>query len=139
MDPDFRNSKNSYEQLNGIRFRGLTRNSQLEFGQEAYEFRYPENRPVEIRNDSFPDRLAYMFIAAHSCAGLTDKHGILNLPELPCDVDLPMWIQFPWHPLEKIRFESPTLKVSDKGLFKLRVAAGTENRHVITILARPIE
>lgn len=139
VDPEYGKWKNESEELNGIHFNGIAYNIPQEYGQQSYEFPRAQYHPVEIRHGTFHHRLAYLFITGHTCAALTDVEGSVILPELPCDVDLPMRIQFPWYPTEKTIFESTTLKLNGKGWFKLRVTRGMKNRHVIKILPKPIE
>ena len=139
MDPDYGKWKSQIESINGMTFHKMTRSSPAGIPLDAYTIRVPEPNAIEIRNGTYPDRLSYLFVVGDSCAALTDIEGAVTFPELPCDVDLPMQLQFPWQPLEKTRFESQTLKVNDKGRFKLRVTPGAENQHVIKILPRTVE
>lgn len=133
-DPEYGKWRRPIEQLNGIAFHGSIYNPSQVVVKEAYEFRYAEKGPVKICNGTYHDRLAYMFVVSHSCAGLSNNSGTVKLTEMPSDVDLPMRIQYPWQPLTSIRFDSPTLKVSEKGNFKLRLTSRGENVHVIRIL-----
>ena len=139
VDTDYGKWKSQIEPINGMTFYKMTRSSPPGVPLDAYTIHAAEPNAIEIRNGTYPDRLCYLFVVGDSCAALTDAEGVAKFPELPCDVDLPMQIQFPGYPLEKTRFESPTLKLNDTGRFKLRVRSGVENRHVIKILPLPVQ
>jgi len=70
----------------------------------------------------------------HNIGNISDSNGLITLTDLPCDVALPMQLQYPWWPPGEFRLESSTLNFDDHGRFDLALKIATKNRHVIHIL-----
>ena len=133
LDSEFR-KLNGFEKLNGLRFEGLTRNAQFGFSTEEYIFQQAESQPLKVTNDTHRRRLSYVFIMNHSLGGISDSDGRIKLNDLPCDVELPFELQYPWRQRSECRVESDTLDFDESWHFNIVVNPMAQNKHFIKIL-----
>ncbi len=125
---------NGFEKLNGLRFDGLRINGQFGYATAEYVFRHAESQPVKVTNDTHRRRLSYVFIMNHSLGGISDSDGRIKLNDLPCDVELPFELQYPWRPRSECRVESDTLKFDEAWHFSVVIDSKAQNKHIIKIL-----
>jgi hypothetical protein len=122
------------EKINGLKLVGLNANTQFGYEEEEYRIRNAESRPIKVTNGRHP-RLCYVFVINHSVGGISDSDGLVTLSDLPCDVEFPMELQYPWRERAECRLQSDSLEFDEVGRFNLVVRSESENKHVIRILS----
>lgn len=132
-DPEFGKVKGS-EVINSFKVENLQRNLQFSASVKDYRIPQAESWPLKICNGTHFHRLSYVFVMNHNIGNLSDQNGSVTLTDLPCDVALPMQLQYPWLPLADFRLKCSTLCFDEYGRFDVTLNMATQNRHVIHIL-----